>query len=64
MNLLRMRRDVTRMKVKPLKQIAAAAAIENIDIDAWIQKKVSAEELTHNIKQAQLSRLEELISKL
>ena len=41
----------------------AATAIENINIDAWVQAKVSAEELMHNIKQAQLSRLEKLISK-
>ncbi len=52
-------------KTKRYKQkqflLEAAKAIENIDIDAWIQAKVSAEELTNNIKQAQLSRIEELI---
>ena len=42
----------------------AANTIENINIDAWIQAKVSADELTHNIKQEQLKRLESLIHQM
>lgn len=54
-------------KTKKYKQkqflLDAVETIENIDIDTWVQEKVSAEELTNNIRQAQLSRLSELINK-
>ncbi len=38
-----------------------AMEVENVSIDTWIREKVSAEELTHNIQQAQLDMLNKLI---
>ena len=35
--------------------------IEKVGIDTWIREKVSEEELTENIRQAQLNIIEELI---
>lgn len=42
--------------------IKAAAEIEKVSIDTWIQEKVSGEKFAENIKQAQLELLRDLIN--